>query len=67
MIKTICAIVLLGLVAYVLARKVWMKLGRGAVKCATCGRTIGERPVRKKVNGEEKIFCCEHCAEMYEG
>ncbi|MDI6639838.1 MAG: hypothetical protein QMD78_03335 [Methanocellales archaeon] len=52
MIKTICALVLLGLVTYTLGKKVSAKLR--AVKCMSCGRPIVE-PVKREV-GEKKWF-----------
>lgn len=62
MIKTICALVLLGLVTYTLGKKVSAKLR--AMKCMSCGRPIVE-PVKREVRGKEMVFCCEHCAEAY--
>lgn len=63
MIKTICALVLLGLIGYTQLRKILAK--KEVMKCASCGRTIIERPVRKEIGGKELVFCCEHCAEAY--
>lgn len=62
MIKTICALILLGLIAYTKIRRY---IRGKKMKCATCGRKIIERPVKKDVNGEELVFCCEHCAAAY--
>ncbi|MDI6888609.1 MAG: hypothetical protein QMC78_02785 [Methanocellales archaeon] len=62
MIRTICALVLLGLIGYTQLRKILVK--KEAMKCASCGRAIIERPVRRGVRGE-LVFCCEHCAEAY--
>ncbi|WP_456487875.1 hypothetical protein [Candidatus Alkanophaga liquidiphilum] len=64
MIKTICALVLLGLILHVEVRKL---LKRKKEKCATCGRVIVERPVKIVAEGEELTFCCEHCAAAYRG
>jgi hypothetical protein len=65
MIKTICAIILLGLIAYSLVRKAIARIGGEQMKCAGCGRTIGERSIKKEINGKELVFCCEHCAMAY--
>jgi len=62
MIRTVCALVLLGLIGYTQLRKI---LAKKEMKCASCGRTIIERPVRKEVRGKGLVFCCEHCAEAY--
>lgn len=64
MIKTICALVLLGLILHAEVRKL---LKRKKEKCATCGRVMVERPVKIVAEGEELTFCCEHCAAAYRG
>jgi heavy metal translocating P-type ATPase len=35
-------------------------------KCDLCGQEIRRRPVERTIDGEEKHFCCEGCARVYE-
>jgi heavy metal translocating P-type ATPase len=35
-------------------------------KCDLCGQEIRGRPVERTIDGEEKRFCCEGCARVYE-
>jgi heavy metal translocating P-type ATPase len=35
-------------------------------KCDLCGLRIDGKPVVRKFDGEEKHFCCEGCAQVYE-
>jgi Zn finger protein HypA/HybF involved in hydrogenase expression len=64
-IKTICAMVLLGLIAYTQGRRILVRIRKKTMRCATCGRTVFERPVKKEIDGKELVFCCEHCAMNY--
>lgn len=66
MIKTISALILLGLVAYTLVKKVSAKLRGEAMTCMSCGRSMDDY-IKKEINEEEMIFCCENCAEEYLG
>lgn len=65
MTKTILALIFIGLVVYVRLRKILAKDRGKVMKCASCGRTIAERPVKKVIKGKELVFCCEHCADAH--
>ena len=65
MIKTISAIILFGLIIYTQVRKMLAKRGGEEMRCASCGRLVVERPVKKEMDGKELVFCCEHCAAAY--
>lgn len=64
MTKTILALIFVGLVILSILRKILAKGGK-VMKCASCGRTIAERPVKKVIKGKELVFCCEACAAAY--
>ena len=66
MIKTISALILLGLVAYAFKKKVSSKLRGEAMNCMSCGRSMDDY-IKKEINEEAMIFCCEKCAEEYLG
>jgi hypothetical protein len=41
------------------------KRGGEEIRCASCRRTVVERPVKKEMDGKELVFCCEHRAAAY--
>jgi predicted nucleic acid binding AN1-type Zn finger protein len=65
MIEDLSFLILLGLIAFVKLREKFKPQKNIKMKCAACGRTIFERPVKIKINDKELYFCCEHCAKAY--
>jgi Cu+-exporting ATPase len=35
-------------------------------QCDLCGLDVGRSPVVRTIDGEEKLFCCEGCARVYQ-
>lgn len=42
------------------------KSGKQTLTCDLCGEQIDGQPVVRTLDGEEKHFCCEGCARVYE-
>lgn len=64
MIRTVCALVLLSLIVDCIYTNE-KNSGQKEHEVRILRKTIVKRPVRKKIEREELVFCCEHCTEAY--